>query len=347
LNGTSPDIHRRTSTARGLLTTGELTYDRTMLATLIVRRGTWLPLGLLILCGACAPAVTIHRLAPAPYNLGPVKKLVLVAADGPSEREAGLVRVRFIEQIDEQGFFDIDDAVPAKPDLFDLFALLFSKERSSHANDAEEFRRMHPADVYLRLLVTGVNSRRRTDTKTSKDKDGNERKKVSYWAEAECGFQVTLLDGRDGSRIARFTVRRQAVSPTYDVWSNDLRSQAETTAVNDAVEEALMQFTPQRISERLALDEKAPRAAEGIELIKSDKLREVRRLWEQATRDTGDSPGLAYNLGCVCEALGDTAAAARWYDEAIRLDPASERNRNAAEDLKRRLADAERLRRRD
>jgi tetratricopeptide (TPR) repeat protein len=318
-----------------------------MFSNLIVRREGLLWLGLLIFCGACAPSVTIRRLAPAPYNLGPAKKLVLAAANGPTDRETGLVRVAFIEQIDEQGFFDIEDAVPAREDLFDFFERLFSKEKSSRANDAEEFRRAHPADVYVRLYVTEVKSWRRTDTKTSKDKDGKETKKVSYWAEANCGFQVTLIDGRDGTRFARFTVARQALSATYDDWSEDLRHDAETSAVNAAVEEALKQFTPRRISERLTLDEKAPRAAEGIDLIKSDKLREARLLWEQAAKEGPGAAGLAYNLGCVCEALGDTTAAAKWYEDAIRLDPASERNRSAAEDLQRRLADAERLRQRD
>ena len=320
---------------------------RAMHPKFVVRREALLSLGFLIFCAACAPSVTIRRLAPAPYNLGPVKKLVLAAANGPSERETGLVRVRFIEQIDDQGFFDIEDAVPAREDLFDFFERLFSKDSSSRANDAAEFRRAHPADVYVRLHVTEVKSWRRTDAKTHKDKDGKETKKVTYWAEANCGFQVTLIDGRDGTRFARFSVERQASSPIYDQWSDDLLHDAQTGAVNAAVNEALKQFTPQRISENLTLDEKAPRASEGIDLIKSDKLREARHLWEQAAKETPDSAGLAYNLGCVCEALGDTKAAGKWYGDATRLDPASERNRRAAEDLQRRLADAERLRRRD
>ena len=96
---------------------------RVMHPKFVVRREALLSLGLLIFCAACAPSVTIRRLAPAPYNLGPVKKLVLAAANGPSERETGLVRVRFIEQIDDQGFFDIEDAVPAREDLFDFFEM--------------------------------------------------------------------------------------------------------------------------------------------------------------------------------------------------------------------------------
>lgn len=307
---------------------------------MIVRRLP-LALGLLLILGSqgCGPAVTVRRLAPAPYNLGPVRDLVLAAADGPTERETGLVRVRLLERIDEQGVFKIEDAAPRSPDIFEFFERLFSKEKTSRTKDAEEFRRRHPAEVYVRLRVSELRSFKREERKKRKDKDDELR----YWAEAECGFQLTLIDGRDGTRLARFTTSQKATSPIYDSWREDLRYTAEKEAVNRAVDDALAQFTPRRVSDRLTLDDKAPRAAEGIELIKNDRLKEARSLWEKAVKESGGSAGLSYNLGCISEAVGDTKAASEWYEDAVRLDP-SERNRKAADALKRRMADAERLR---
>ncbi len=111
--------------------------------------------------------------------------------------------------------------------------------------------------------------------------------------------------------------------------------------------EALFQFTPQRVTETLALEEKAPAAKDGIALIEQGKLREARLLWERTAKDAPESAALAYNLGCVSEALGDSKAAAEWYDDAARLDPSSEKYRRAVSDLRRRADDADRLRKRD
>jgi len=299
----------------------------------------------LVLCGACGPAVTIRRMAPAPYNLGPAHKLALVEAAGPSPRKTELVRARFLQRVDEQGVFQIEDAVPPAEDVLDFLEWLFSKDKPARGRpDPAEFRRRHPADVYVRLRVTDIRSWRREE---AEKKDGKETGEHRYWAEAECSFQVTLVDGRDGTRFARFTITRKANSPIYKEWHDGLRDTAEKDSVNQGVDEALAQFTPQWVSETLFLDDKAPRAAEGAELLKSGDLKGARTLWEGAAKENPGSAGVAFNLGCVSEALGDTTAATRWYAEAIRLDPSSERNQKAAADLSRRLRDAERLRRGD
>jgi len=295
----------------------------------------------------CGPAVTVRRLAPAPYNLGPARKLALIESHGGSRRDSEAVRARLLERVDQQGVFEIDDASPRMPDLFDLLERIFTREAPEPAPSFGELRKRYPADVYVRLRVSELRSWRRDKSEKKKDKEGKETVKVRYWAEADCGFQLTLVDGRDGRRIARFSVLRHASSPIYDSWHDGLLSTAEREAVYGAVDEALAQFTPRQVTDRLQLDDKAPRAAEGIKLIEEGKLREARLLWEQAVKDAPGSGGLHYNLGCVSEALGDTRAAAEWYEDAIRLDGSSERNRRAAADLKRRMDDAERLRMRD
>ena len=70
-------------------------------------------------------------------------------------------------------------------------------------------------------------------------------------------------------------------------------------------------------------------------------------LWDADKLSKLGVQALAYNLGCVSEALGDSKAAAEWYDDAARLDPSSEKYRRAVSDLGRRAEDAERLRKRD
>ena len=298
---------------------------------------------LLLALSACGPSVTVRRLEPAPYNLGPVRELVLAAVDGPGDRETRMVRDRFVERVDQQGVFHLEDAAPSRPDIFDFFERLFSKEKSKPAQEASDFRKSHPAEIYVRLRVTSVHSYKRSSS--DKKKDGSV--KWHHWADGTASFQVTLVDGKDGTSRARFMSEGRASSPIYDDWRDDLRDMAEREAVTHAVDDALAQFTPRRVSESLSLDDKAPRAKEGIELIKKDKLNDARLLWEKARSESGESAGLAYNLGCVSEALGDTKAAAEWYADAIRLDPSSERNRKAEQDLKRRLDAAERMRKRE
>jgi tetratricopeptide (TPR) repeat protein len=117
-------------------------------------------------------------------------------------------------------------------------------------------------------------------------------------------------------------------------------------AVDEAAERAAGQFTPRRITESISLDEKAPLAKAGIAEIEAGRHDRARKLWEGALDANPASAGLLYNLGAVCEALGDARAARRYYEDALGLAPAKTEYRKALDKLEARQRDAEELRRR-
>lgn len=123
-------------------------------------------------------------------------------------------------------------------------------------------------------------------------------------------------------------------------------AEARRQAAGAAAERAVDRFTPRRISESIALEEDAPEAKAGIERIEAGRYEEARQVWERALERYPDSAPLHYNLGAVCEALGATTSARRHYEEAARLAPFQKKYREALEELRQRLDDAEALRRR-
>ncbi len=73
-------------------------------------------------------------------------------------------------------------------------------------------------------------------------------------------------------------------------------------------------------------------------MINAERLRDARAIWESALRQHRDSAPLQYDLGAVCEALGDYAAARRYFQSAVRLSPADRRYREELTLLQRRNA---------
>jgi tetratricopeptide (TPR) repeat protein len=291
-----------------------------------------------LLTASCGPSVTVQRLVPAPYNLGPAKRLVLVELAGPSDA-LSLVAPRFLSAVRKGGIFEIGDATREDVRLAQLGS-------GSAARDAKAFRRQWPADVYFRVEVADLGARRHSETKKEKDKDGEEREKRRFWAEGVCELMVSMIDARDGREVATFRVRQTRNSYKLSAWESQLADSAAENAVDAAVDEAVAQFTPQRVQERLELDDKAPLAKEGVKLIEAGDLRAARRLWEEGLPRFPESAPLHYNLGSLSEALADPKAAREYYEEAIRLNPSEEKFRLALEALEQRLRDAEALRKR-
>ncbi len=70
----------------------------------------------------------------------------------------------------------------------------------------------------------------------------------------------------------------------------------------------------------------------GVEMARKGNWREARFRWERATAIEPSNPGLQNNLGVASEALGDPAAAERYYQRAIEL---SAGNKATADNLAR------------
>ena len=293
---------------------------------------------LLLLAVSCGPSVTVRRLVPAPYNLGPAKRLVLVETVGPYAARS-LVTSRFVSAVRAGGIFQIADATGEDIRISQLGS-------GEAAREARAFRRDWPADVYVRLEVAELEARRRSETKKQKDRDGNEFETKRFWAEAVCELQVAMMDGRNGRDVATYRVHETRRSERKDSWNARLLEHATDAAADAAVAEAVDQFTPRRVDESLSLDEKAPLAEEGIRLIEAGDPRGARHLWEKALEAHPEDARLYYNLGAVSEAVGDPRAAREYYEDAIRLNPSEENYRRALEALDQRQRDAEALRKR-
>jgi tetratricopeptide (TPR) repeat protein len=285
----------------------------------------------LVLSGAaCGPAVTVTHLEPATYNLGPARRLVLVEVEGNFSGKTRVARA-FLEQVASGGVFTIQDATRESVRLAALGS-------GAAARDAKAFRRNWPADVYVGLGIE-LHAQDRTEHRKKKT-DNGEVDVVSYFAEATCALQVRLLDANDGRDLATYGLNQTGRSSTSDTAKSGMRGEAEDHAVDSAVADAVSQFTPRRVQERLALDKKAPLAEEGLKLVDAGDLVGARKLWEDALNANPGSAPLRYNLGALSEALRDRRAARQYYEDAIRLNPGEAKYREALDALEARARDS-------
>jgi tetratricopeptide (TPR) repeat protein len=288
----------------------------------------------LVLSGtACGPAVTVTHLQPAAYNLGPARKLVLVEVGGSFSGKTRVTRA-FLDQVAGGGVLTIVDATRENMRLAALGS-------GAAARDAKEFRRIWPADVYVGLGLE-LQSHDRSERQKKKT-DNGEVEVVRYFAEANCELRVRLLDAADGRELAAFGTTQTARSGTGDTAKSGMRGEAEDRAIDSAVADAVSQFTPRRVEERLALDKKAPLAEVGLKLVDAGDLVGARKLWEGALNANPGSAPLRYNLGALCEALRDRRAARQYYEDATRLNPAEPKYREALDALEARQRDSKAL----
>ena len=289
-----------------------------------------------LVAAGCGPSVSVTRLVPPPYNLGPARQLVLVEVGGPARWRSDAI-ASFRGTVAAGGVFQLAIATQAGVRL----SLLGEGEA---ARTAKAFRGEWPADVYVGLDVSGVTSTMRTKKEKVKTKDGTRTERTRYWAEGTCEVELTLLDARTGALLARYTTDETRTTSRSDSPDDDLLRDAEAAAVHSAVEAAVHQFTPRRVSELLPLDDEAPDARAGLERIEAGDLRGARRLWEETLKRAPGDARLLYNLGVVSEALGDRKAAREYYEDAIRLAPGEPKFRRALDSLEQRQRDAEALR---
>jgi tetratricopeptide (TPR) repeat protein len=297
------------------------------------KRSGALALALAISGWACGPSVTVTHLQPAPYNLGPARRLVLVEVGGSYAAETRLANA-FLAQIAGGGVLTIQDATRESVRLASLGS-------GAAARDAREFRRKWPADVYVGI-GSELQSRPRSERHKKKTDDG-EVEVVRHWVEAECEVRVRLLDAADGRELASFSVSQSGESARADGVGSNMRADAEDRAIESAVADAVSQFAPRMVSERISLDKEAPLGEAGLKLVEAGDLAGARRLWEKGLEANGQSAPLRYNLGALCEALRDRRSARQYYEDAIRLNPAESKYREALDALEARRRDTKAL----
>jgi len=291
--------------------------------------------GILLAAGGCSRAVSVSRLVPAPYNLGPARRLVLVEVKGSLIWRSD-AQDAFLGRIRKDGVFTVEDATHEYTDLSSLGG-------GDAARRAKEFRAKWPADVYVGLEAASLDARDVHDRRKEK-RDGKEVEVVWHASVGSCRLRVRLLDAKDGRTLGDFEVSRDERSRESEDRDSSLRDEAKKAALDAAVAEAVASFTPERVQDWIVLEEEAPLAKEGLDLIDRKDLAGARALWEKALPAHATDARLLYNLGAISESLGDRKAARAYYEQAIASAPGEARYRKALEDLDARRRDARALR---
>jgi len=273
---------------------------------------------------AVGPHVAFIRVVPAPHDLSPAKSIAVIYAIGDNQKITTFVE-NFVEYVDRSRTLRVENAVEDNQHLakFDSAAM-------------KRLRHDHPADAYVGIGLFTCDGAERHAEGSEHDVDGGRVKRVHQWVDASC---LARLDIRSdtGKRLFSLTAHGEGTSPRSTTsLSAEEKDVAYEQAARYAALSAAEMITPRIIRESIELDDTAPSFAEGMSMIASDRLHDARAIWEVALRQHRDSASLYYNLGALCEAIGDIEAAQRYLQSAVRLLPADRRYRQELQLLQRR-----------
>lgn len=240
------------------------------------------------------PRVTFERILPATHDLH-AEDLALVQAIGDHASVETFVEV-FVDQVNKSQVLRLRDLR----------------------------RGTGLADAYLGIRGYTCAVAEREGEGSRRDVDNNRVRHRYVWADAVCSARVDVLS-RTMQHVSTFHVKGEGTSPRVEKLSEDERQIALEQAARYAAISAAERITPRRVREQIVLDEKAPAFEEGMAMIDSGRLAEARAIWTEALGKNPRSAPLRYNLGALCEALGDRAAAGPHYRAARDLAPSEPR----------------------
>jgi tetratricopeptide (TPR) repeat protein len=281
-------------------------------------RSACIAFALLVACSlaaSAAPRVAFVRIIPATHDLGAESKIVLIYAIGDSDRISTFVDV-FSDHTSRVLHFE--NAIEHRQHIV-----------GNHIDEASftSVRRDHPADVYLGVNQFTCSLTEHGAEGSERDVDGARVKRPHVWADATCSARIDVLDGASVKRTMSFQVRGEGTSPRVSELTTEERNIALDQAARYAAIEAQEKITPRTIRESIELDDTAPSFDEGLSMITASRFDDARAIWEAALRRHHDSAALQYDLGAVCEAMGDLRAARDYYQQALRLSPRESRYR--------------------
>ncbi|MDQ3283269.1 MAG: hypothetical protein M3Q69_17870 [Acidobacteriota bacterium] len=248
---------------------------------------------------ALTPRITFERILPAQVDLGHIEEVAVVDAAGE----------------------------PAQVETF-VGELLHDLTRSQLLRARDIRNSSGPADAHLDVKSLACTTTVREGEGSARDVDGNKTKKHYASVDATCIARIDVLT-RFMKFKATFFATGAGTSSRMDAVTEEARADAIDRALRHAANEAAARMTPRRVRESIALDDTAPAFVEGMSMIEAGRFAEARTMWEAALRTGATSAALRYNLGAVCEALGDRRAAELHYNAARQLAP--ERARYAEE----------------
>ena len=258
------------------------------------------PIAALMLClctaasAMAAPRLTFERRLPAPHDLGGAEDVAVVFAIGDHVKVDAFID-HFVHQVNRSGVL--------------------------RAEDARTIREPR-ADARLSVKTFTCETRDGGGEGGAYDVDGKRIRRKHAFADAMCMARIDVVMGKARSS---FYVKGEGTSPRVDEVTDEERNIALEQASRYAAVAAAERITPRRVRESIPLDETAPAFEEGYALVDIQRFADARKLWERALQRDARSAPLRYNLGAVCEALGDLEAAERHYTAAKQLAPAAER----------------------
>jgi tetratricopeptide (TPR) repeat protein len=261
--------------------------------------------------------LTFDRTIPAPRSLGRVEDLLITYAIGDNDRIATFIDV-FIDQTNREGTLRVIDPTTVER----------STERSHRWRNPPKYaEQRYRADAYLRIEAFSCQTTDRSGLGGAYDVDGNRVHRTQRWVDAVCVAHIDALATDHKRKLAEFNVRGEGTSQRVTRVGDEEREVATDQAARYAAIMAAEQITPRRVRDSIDLAEDAPAFDDGMSYVDSDQLPEARRIWEVALLSNPRSAALHFDLGAVCEAMGDFAAAEQHYAEAARLDPKDSRYR--------------------
>jgi tetratricopeptide (TPR) repeat protein len=276
-------------------------------------------------CSAAVSAgrITFERIVPAPHDLGGVQDLAVIYAIGDTERLTTFLDV-FIDQANQAGTLRVHDAR-------DVGASLTTSELARR-----RYRRRFGSELFLQINAFTCSMKSHSGEGSVHDFEGKRVRRSQQWVDAVCRAHVHVLEVDTLRQRSDFDVRGEGTSPRVARVTAEEQRQATDQAARYAAVAAAEEITPRRVRETIDLEEKAPAFEEGMAMIAAGRLPEARRIWEAAAARRRDAAALHFNLGAVCEALGDVDAARRHYAEARRAAPGERRYRVEMEMFRRR-----------
>ncbi|HYM59595.1 MAG TPA: tetratricopeptide repeat protein [Thermoanaerobaculia bacterium] len=270
---------------------------------------------LLAVPASAGPRVMFVRRVPAPHDLGPVEKIVVLYAIGDNPRLDAFLDV-FLEHANRTALLRIEMPSERPQHMF-----------SSRPDKAllKDILSKHPADAYIGVNAFTCATEEKSADWSDRSADGARLRTKQQWADAICSARMDVISA-DAKRQTSFTVRGEGTSPrVVGSLTGEERGIALDQAARYAAISAAEGITPRLVRESIELDESAPAFIEGLSMIDASRNKEARAIWEAALRQHHDSAPLYYNLGAICEALGDVPAASRYFEEAKRLSPKERR----------------------
>jgi len=273
-----------------------------------------------------AARITFERVMPAPHDLRGAQDLAVVSAIGDNDRITTFLDV-FIDQTNRSETLRVHDATSLG---------VLSNEAARR-----RLRRRFGAQLYLRVTAFTCQTERKSGEGSSPDYEGKRVRRKQHWIDSVCGAHIDILDPDSLRVLSSFNTRGEGTSPRVIELSGEELYTANDQAARYAAVAAAEEITPRRVRETITLDDAAPSFSDAVSMIEADRLQVARRIWDGAAlRQPGSAP-LHFNLGAVCEALGDIPAAQEHYQEAVRLAPTETRYRTELEIFRRRYRSRE------